>query len=207
MSDDIIIQSPLEPQRLILLFHGVGSTPQSMVPLGRRLADEFAEAAVVSVPSPDASDLGGGYQWFSVRGITEEDRPERIAATMPRFVATVERLQKACGSSPDRTVLIGFSQGAILALESTQTDARLAGTVVAIAGRFARPPKRAPRSTAVHLVHGDADPVVACRYAVTAAETLAGLGADVTIDLVPGLGHGIDAAAVELLIKRLKARG
>ena len=84
MLDSIAVQSQADaPERLFLLFHGVGSTPQDMVPLGRLLATEFPRAAVISVPSPDINDMGSGYQWFSVRGITEDNRPQRIADAMP----------------------------------------------------------------------------------------------------------------------------
>ncbi len=207
MPENIIIQSPANPDRLILLFHGVGSTPQNMGPLGHRLAQEFGKATVVSVPSPDPSDIGGGYQWFSVRGIAEDDRPERIAATMPRFIETIRGLQKTFESSPERTVLVGFSQGAIMSLESTQIEPPIAGAVVAVAGRFARQPKHATVSTSLHFVHGDADPVVAPRYSVNAAAALTDLGANVTVDLVPGLGHGIDATAVGLVIQHIRALG
>ena len=205
MADDIIIQAPLASDRLILLFHGVGSTPDNMVPLGRRLAQEFGRATVVSVPSPDASDFGSGYQWFSVRGITEEDRPDRIAGTMQRFAETVRNLQARFAVGVDRTVLVGFSQGAIMALESTQVEPALAAEVIAVAGRFAKRPTHLPQSTVVHLVHGDADPVVLPRYSRAAAEALTELGAKVTIDLVPGLGHGIDAAAADLVVRRIKS--
>ena len=90
---DIVVQQPAgAAKQLFLLHHGVGATPQGLLPLGRRLAAEFPEALVVSVQGPEASDLGQGYQWFSVIGITEETRPERVAAAMPAFVKAVQGL-------------------------------------------------------------------------------------------------------------------
>ena len=81
---DIVVQQPAgTPKQLFMLHHGVGATPEGLVPFGRRLAQEFPEALVVSLQGPQASDLGQGYQWFSVVGITEENRPERVAAAMP----------------------------------------------------------------------------------------------------------------------------
>jgi len=88
MRDDILIQrpdaTPAAPQ-LLLLFHGVGSSAENMRPLGEALAALRPQAFVVSVRSPDASDLGQGWQWFPVQGMTEANRPERVAAAMPRF--------------------------------------------------------------------------------------------------------------------------
>lgn len=68
MSDhDLVVQqASLPAARLILLFHGVGCRSEEFVPLGRLLAEAVSSAWVVSVRSPE-SDLGSGWQWFSVR--------------------------------------------------------------------------------------------------------------------------------------------
>ena len=50
---DLIVQHASAPgARLILLFHGVGSRPEDLVPLGRLLAEADPGAWVVSVCSP-----------------------------------------------------------------------------------------------------------------------------------------------------------
>lgn len=195
MSDkDLVIQQASVPgARLILLFHGVGSRPEDLVPLGRILAEADPAAWVVSVRSPEPCDLGSGWQWFSVRGVSEDSRPARIAEVMPLFVHTVRDWQARAGVDAAATTLIGFSQGAIMALESTQRPETLAARVISLAGRFASPPRVAPAARQVHLLHGDQDPVIDPRYSLIAAETLQALGAAVTVEIFPGLGHGVDA--------------
>ena len=47
MTAAIVVQSPQPARRLFVLFHGVGATPQDLVPLGGRLAREFPDAAIV----------------------------------------------------------------------------------------------------------------------------------------------------------------
>lgn len=191
---DLIVQHASAPGcRLILLFHGVGSRPEDLVPLGRLLAEADPGAWVVSVCSPEPSDLGSGWQWFSVRGVTEDSRPARIATAMPSFVRCVRDWQARAGVDAAGTTLIGFSQGSIMALESTQLPETLAARVISLAGRFAAPPRVAPAGTQVHLLHGEQDQVIDPRYSLLAAETLRGLGATVSVELFPGLGHGIDA--------------
>lgn len=198
MSDhDVIVQPASVPAaRLTLLFHGVGSRPDDLVPLGRILADADPAAWVVSVRSPDPCDLGSGWQWFSVRGVTEDSRPARIAEAMPQFVRSVRDWQARAGVDAAGTTLIGFSQGAIMALESTQVPETLAARVISIAGRFASPPSVAPRATQVHLLHGDQDKVIDPRYSLRAAEMLQVLGAHLTVEVFPNLGHGVDARVV-----------
>lgn len=195
MSDhDVIVQQASgSAPRLILLFHGVGSRPEDLVPLGRILADADPAAWVVSVRSPDPCDLGSGWQWFSVRGVTEDSRPARIAEAMPLFVRSVRDWHARAGVDAAGTTLIGFSQGSIMALASTQSPETLAARVISIAGRFASPPRVAPTATQVHLLHGDQDTVIDPRHSLRAAETMQALGARVTVEIFPNLGHGVDA--------------
>lgn len=197
MQDALIIQQPTAagdgPRELILLFHGVGASAQDLAPLGRILAQRRPLATVISVQSPSATEGGRGWQWFSVMGITEANRPQCVDEAMPLFVDTVSRWQRQAEADPRSTTLIGFSQGAIMVLESTQQAPALAGRVVAIAGRFALAPRRAPLGTQVHLMHGDQDRVMPMDLARNAATGLRTLGASVTLDEFPGLGHGVDS--------------
>jgi phospholipase/carboxylesterase len=170
--------------------------------LGRALAPHLPGTLIASVQAPHAS--GPGWQWFAVHDVTESNRPARVAQAMPLFVQAVQRWQETAGVDAANTTLLGFSQGAIMALESTQlAQAPLAGTVFALAGRFAQEPSRAPAATRIHLMQGEADPVMPMRLAVTAAAALQAMGGEVTLDLFPGLGHGIDGRVVEKVLQRL----
>ncbi len=201
-NQDVIIQQPATPSQLVLLFHGVGSTARHLVPLAEALAPHLPEALIVSVQAPDAS--GPGWQWFSVGGITEANRPARVAAATPGFVDAVNQWQQTCGVSAAQTTLIGFSQGAIMSLESTQIGNPPAARVIALSGRFAQAPRVALASTRVHLIHGDTDAVIPVRLAVEASAQLQALGAQVTLDHFAGLGHGIDARVVDAIVHRLE---
>lgn len=206
MGEDLVVQMPAgQVAQLFLLFHGVGATEQDMAMLGRRLASTFPAGAVVCVRAPTPSDLGQGFQWFSVAGITEETRPARIAAAMPAFTETVRHWQRQTGVGPSATAVVGFSQGAIMALESTQLQlpTALCGRVVALSGRFAGTVAAVGPETTVHLVHGKQDAVVPYAHTVRAAEQLVALGSDVTADVIPFLGHTISQEVELLVVERL----
>jgi phospholipase/carboxylesterase len=204
MASSIVVHKPAgAAQQLILLFHGVGSNAQDLVPVGQQFAAKYPAALVLSLEGLQPSDFGQGRQWFSVAGVTEENRPGRVAAVMPDFRALVEQLQKASGVTATNTTLIGFSQGAIMALQSTQTQPALAAHVVAFSGRFASPPTHAARGTCVHLIHGDADPVMSVESSRSAARQLEALGVEVTLDVEPGMGHGINARMLSSALARL----
>jgi phospholipase/carboxylesterase len=203
MSDSVIVARPEgPPQQLMLLFHGVGANAQDLVPLGRVLAAEFPQAFIVSVAAPSPS--GAGREWFPVQGIDEQNRAARVEAAMPAFVETVARWQKEAGVGLDAVALIGFSQGGIMALESTRDRPAIAGRVVSIAGRFALLPEAPNRDTTIHMFHGKADPVIPYGFTIEGAKHLVAIGADVTADVIPQVGHQINAEIAELLIERLR---
>jgi phospholipase/carboxylesterase len=204
MPASIVIQQAAQAaQSLVLLFHGVGASAADLVPLGQFLARAMPQAQVVSVQAPNASDLGSGWQWFSVQGVTPANRAARVAGAMPTFEATVKHWQHEAGVGPAGTVIVGFSQGSIMALESTQLPTALAHRVVAIAGRFAQPPRQAPLAGSVHLLHGEQDGVIPAAEGRDAATRLRELGAVVTLDLYPGLGHGVDMRVAERIVQLL----
>ncbi|MBE4683342.1 esterase, partial [Escherichia coli] len=87
--------------------------------------------------------------------------------------------QEKSGVSPLATALIGFSQGAIMSLESIKAAPDLASRVIAFNGRYAT-------------------------WAVSAEEALQQAGGDVTLDIVDDLGHAIDDRSMQLAIERLR---
>jgi phospholipase/carboxylesterase len=205
--ETLVIQQPSGPARqLVLLFHGFGANEEDLRTVGERLAAEYPEALVASLRAPHPTNFGCGWQWFSVEGIDDAKRVERVAAEMPVFVAAVRQWQRDTGLGPEATVLVGFSQGAIMVLEATAQsgDDVLAGRVVAIAGRYAQLPATNPGGTTLFLIHGKADAVIHYGFTVEGAKHLVALGADVVADVIPFLGHGIDAEVLDLVARRLR---
>lgn len=198
MTHAITVHTPADPpRRLVLMFHGVGANPTDLVPMGQALADVMADALIISIQSPQPSGIGSGWEWFSVLGITESNRVPRVAQAMPSFTATVRHWQQLAQVDAANTVLIGFSQGAIMVLEATQSQPGLAGKAIALAGRFAVQPQRSPAPTSVHLLHGGADPVMPVGLSEAAFAQLTAMGASVTLQRFEGLGHGIDHRVID----------
>lgn len=190
---------------LFVFLHGSGATSQSMIPIAFRFQARFPSAALV-VPSGFArSEVDrDAQQWFSSRGLNDDNRMERVAAILPRVEALVRREQTNCGVPTERTVLIGFSQGGTVALEAVKQLPGLAGAVVAYASRFARLPRNGTRiGSRVHLVHGEHDAVVSRVHAERAARMLAALHVPVTLDIVQDLGHALTHSAICLGSLRL----
>ena len=202
-TDAILVQQPAKPSQLIMLFHGVGSNPKSMLPLAQALAATFDQAMVVSVQSPDVSFAPGGYQWFSVTGITEDNRQTRVDLAMPGFVACIQHWQQQSGVGPEATALLGFSQGAIMALEASKCDPAPASRIVSLSGRFATLPERTDFSGTIHFLHGKDDPVISYEHTVMAAHHLRDLDVDLTAEVRPFVAHEIPPEFIELAVQKL----
>ena len=195
---------------LFLLFHGVGGQAANMAPLAAALRGQYPQAALVSLNGPEVFDgmpaaSGiGGFQWFSVNGITDVNRCERVDAAMTDFVARIRTWAAHFALDWPMVALAGFSQGAIMALEAVQAAPQLAGRVIAVGSRYASVPQRAPRDVCIHLLHGTADAVLPYRLAVDAANALIAEGADVTADVLPGIGHELHPKLVDKAMEQLR---
>ena len=197
--------TPEHPAKHLFVFlHGCGATAQSMIPIAFKFQARFPSAALV-VPSGFNPDARGSVaqDWYPTRGLNCDNHGERVAAVLPDLEDLVRREQTSLGVPASRTVLIGFSQGGTVALESVKT-AGVAGAVVAFSSRFARLPARGERiGSRIHLVHGEYDSVVSRVYSERAARVLLGLHVPVTLDIVEDLGHALSHRAISLGSLRL----
>ena len=75
--------------------------------IGSWFAPQFPDALIVSIGGVEPCGPNG-RQWFSLQGVTEENRQQRIDAIMPTFIEIVRYWQEKSGVSPLATALIGF---------------------------------------------------------------------------------------------------
>jgi phospholipase/carboxylesterase len=196
------------PGQLMILLHGWGATAADMAPAALRLRQVFPQAVLLAPAGFEDSGSGsGGRQWFALDGadgtVTEANRPARVAAMLPALADWVRAAQAATGLGEAATALVGFSQGAIVALELVQRHDGIAGRVLVFSGRYATLPEQAPRQTTLHFFHGAADAVIPADQARRAIERLAQLRGDATIDIAQGVGHELSAALLDRAIDRL----
>ena len=193
------------PEQLMLLLHGWGASAADMAPLALALRAAFPQAALLAPQGFEPVDSGlAGRQWFSLAGVTEDTRPARVAAVLPPLADWVRAAQQASGVGPAATALVGFSQGAILALELAQLHDGIAGRVLSFAGRYATLPGVPLAHTTLHFFHGATDTVIPAAQSRLAMERLAALQADATIDIASGVGHALPPVLVQCAVQRLQ---
>ena len=185
-----------QPRRLVILLHGLGADGNDLIGLQQYWGRLVPEAAFVSPNAPFPCDMAPyGHQWFSVQDRSPASVLAGVRAAAPSLDAFIDDELHKRGLAEKDTVLVGFSQGTMMALYvGLRREKQLAG-IVGYSGRLiaadllagevrSRPP--------VLLAHGTMDPVVpfesmaaaetALRQAEVPVETLACVGAEHTID-------------------------
>ncbi|RPH44786.1 MAG: hypothetical protein EHM87_09085 [Burkholderiales bacterium] len=184
------------PRRLLVFLHGAGSSPETFAPVAIAWQLKFPGATAVLLQG--LRRFGGVADWFdpAARDAQGALQLDEASGTVAERIAG---LQGTLGVDASETVVVGFGQGATLALELARTQAGLASIVVAYAGRLARPLRDGDRVGAtVHLIHGEFDSVVPAVHASRAFRGLRALGTDVTLDIVEDEAHSIGQEMVNL---------
>ena len=198
--------TPLSGARgAMVMLHGRGATAESILSLASELdAPDFAYLA------PQA----GGNSWWPQSFLAPIASNEPGISSAMAAVEEVLRLTAAAGIPPERTLLLGFSQGACLATEFAARHARRYGGVAALSGGLIGP-DGTPRDyagsldgTPVFLGCSDVDPHIPAERVRQSAEVMQRLGGEVTMRLYPGMGHTInedEIASVQALMEAARS--
>ena len=181
-------------KNLIVLLHGVGSQGRDLQGVADYWQRSLQNVIVAAPDAPFNFDMGTGFQWFSVNGITEESRPTRVAAARNAFDDTLNALYQQYDIDPenDRIILAGFSQGAIMALDAIVRGRHSLAGIIAFSGRLASPKPMQPKvDSSVLLIHGKSDQVISWTESQKAAEELTAAGTDVELSIEEGTPHTI----------------
>ncbi|RQW64490.1 alpha/beta hydrolase [Vibrio viridaestus] len=198
-------------KHVVILMHGVGSNGADMAELGSLWQPLFPNVQFISPNAPYKADFGDGYQWFSIQGVTPESRPKRIVDARSACDELLNEVFKEHKIDPqvDDVILVGFSQGSIMAMDILSSERFPVKGIVAFSGRLASPePYIANKSVPVLLVHGKQDPVIPWFESESAASRLNSLGHEVETFFEESTVHtiSIDGAkkAAEFMLKLLK---
>jgi predicted esterase len=181
-------------ERAMVLVHGRGATPESIL----RLTDELPGDLGFAFVAPGASEsTAHPRSWYpnSFLAPVESNEPG-LSSGLARLRESVAELGEH-GIGPEDVILLGFSQGACLATEFAARHARRWGAVAALTGGLVgdrvalRDSAGTFDGTPVLLGCSDRDPHVPLWRVDETEEVLSGMGADVQKRIYPGLPHTV----------------
>jgi phospholipase/carboxylesterase len=169
---------------LLILLHGRGSNEGDLFDFAPQMDDRFL---ILSVRAP--LELGKiAFAWFMTQylaagPIHDVSQAAEAVQTFTRFLGEA---QQKYGIPPSRTVLLGFSQGAILGQAIAIQHRELIGGLVALSGRILPEHAVKPSSSErlkdfpVFLSHGEHDEVLKIDYARSSRNILSAFDVDLT---------------------------
>jgi len=186
-----------DPDGLLVLHHGRGTDESDLLGLADFL-DPARRLRVVTPRAPLQLPGSPGYHWYLVPRVGYPD-PETFAAARAALAELHDSLWEETGIGPERTVLGGFSMGAVMSYATGLSAERPAvAGILAFSGFVPTvegwEPSLADRTeTKAFVSHGRNDPVIGVEFAERARELLSSGGLDVTYR-ESELGHQIDPA-------------
>lgn len=186
-----------DPEGLLVLHHGRGTSERDLIGLAD-LLDPARRLRVVTPRAPLTLPGSPGYHWYVVPRVGYPD-PETFGAARAALAELHDGLWDESGIGPDRTVLGGFSMGAVMSYAmGLGADRPPVAGILAFSGFVPTvegwEPSLADRTdTPVFISHGRNDPIIGIEFAERARELLTEGGLDVTYR-ESELGHQIDPA-------------
>ena len=188
-----LIRSGGEPigraRAAMVMVHGRGATAEDIL----SLADEF-DVQGFAYLAPQAA----GNTWYPNRFLAPLAENEPWLSSALRLLGEVVADITGAGIPKERIILLGFSQGACLALEYAARNAARYGGIVGLSGALIGP-ENMPRDyagtlagTPVFLGCSDMDFHVPRESVNEAAEVLKRLGGEVIERLYPNMGHTVN---------------
>jgi predicted esterase len=180
----------------MVMVHGRGASAESILDL----AVELHQPGFAYLAPQAAGDTWYPYSFLAPLVRNEPGLSSGLAA-----IANVLAQVAQAGIPLERTMLLGFSQGACLALEFVARNARRYGGVAGLSGGLIGPdgtPRDYPGSlagTPVFLGCSDVDFHIPKGRVELSAQVLQRLGANVTMRLYPGMGHTVNQDEIDFV--------
>ena len=167
----------IAPTSLVVLLHGYGANGDDLIALGDGWRRWLPETVFVAPNAPEAiPGMYGGLQWFALTMRDPSEYWRGVVSAQPavdRFIdAELARYRLAA----DRLVLVGFSQGTMMALHVGLRRAAAPAGIVGYSGLLAGPEHLAEITARppILLIHGEADDLIPVAALHMAREQLAG---------------------------------
>lgn len=191
------------PQYLVVFLHGYGSNGDDLIALAPdfdKITNSNAHFVSPNAPMTLPIPFMPAYQWFELENRDPQIMYPQIIEANNILDEFIDQQLKRFNLKPENLILVGFSQGAMMALyNSSRFEEKIKG-VVAFSGRFISPSDLGEDINSkpeTCLIHGDLDEVVPIEHFFTAKEHLTELDFDFEAHEIEQMGHSINLSALK----------
>jgi phospholipase/carboxylesterase len=205
----LLIDGPRVPaksratKQLVVFLHGYGADGNDLIGIAKQWQSLMPDAAFVSPHAPEpCAQAPSGRQWFPLTMRDENERWVGVNKAAPTLDAFLDSELNRHRLDDSKLVLVGFSQGTMLALHAGLRRPRAPAGILGYSGELVGPEHiaearpGAAKSAPILLVHGSDDDVIPLEALFISAEALAQAGIPSQWHLSMGLGHGIDGGGL-----------
>lgn len=183
-----------EASSAIIAIHGRGADAADIINLAGEVAPP---GAVILAPNAD------GQTWYPYRFVEPIERNEPYLTSALNLIDRLFARLAEADIPRSRVALLGFSQGACLALEYAARNAQRYGAVIGYSGgligpigaTFAYPGSM--DGTPVFIGCSDVDAHIPVGRVEETADVMTGLGAAVDLRIYPGMGHTVNQDEIQ----------
>lgn len=201
-----------ETRSCVVFLHGYGANGRDLIGLADPLAEHMPDTLFLSPDAPETCEGSPlGLQWFPIPwidGSSEEMARDGLLRAADDLQTFLDGVMVEEDLLPEQVILVGFSQGSMMALHTAPRREDPVAGIVAFSGRLLAPELLADEAQCkppVLLIHGDHDDVVPVQALPEAARALEAAGwTEVYAHIMKGTAHGIapDGLSVALAFMR-----
>lgn len=185
--------SPEKAEKALILLHGRGGTARDIITLAPVFCDE-----TFYIAAPEAN----GNSWYPYSFLSPEEENEPwLSSAIDIVYQIIKGIEKYLPS--EKIYIMGFSQGACLALETAARYPANYGGFAAFSGGLIGERINSEKykgdfsGTRIFIGNSDTDPHIPAKRVIESAELLKLMGADVTVRIYPGMGHTITSEEID----------
>ncbi len=199
-------------ESLVVILHGYGADAHDLFPLAGEWAPSMPQTAFIALHAPFSCEGNPyGRQWFSLFDMEKSNMWGKLTYwPVEKLVEGGRQAAEILNSwidallaehklAPDKLALVGFSQGAMLAMHvGLRREKPIAG-IVGFSGRLLQPEtlaKEIKSTPPVMLRHGDADDIVPPQNMEEAEKYLKQSDVPVDSRMDAGMGHSISEQSI-----------
>ncbi|SEW13676.1 phospholipase/carboxylesterase [Cognatiyoonia koreensis] len=203
-----------ELRSAVIFLHGYGANGADLLGLADPLAEHMPDTLFLAPDAPETcAGAPMGYQWFPIPwidGSSEEESLAGLQHAADDLNAFLDGVMIDEDLLPEQVMIVGFSQGTMMALHVLPRREDPVAGIVAFSGRLLEPeslPEEAVSRPPVLLIHGDMDDVVPPQSLPQAAEALQQAGwKEVYAHIMKGTGHGIAPDGLQVALAFMRDR-